>query len=302
MSIKIWDVLKLMAKKYSLAIVLVNYNGSFWLKKTLSSLHEYYLKKTKNKVEVWLVDNASTDDSLVMTKRDYPQVKIIAAHENLGFAKANNLALKEIKTDYIMLLNSDTQLDERSQIDQLINYLDANRDVGLISPKLILTHGEIDPACHRGEPTLWASLTYFLKLEKLFPRCRLFNQYHLWHLDLNQIHEVQAISGAAVITPKHALDKVGLLDEDFFLYAEDLDWCKRYRDQGYKIIYYPDVIITHHKNKSGIDNQDAKIKSKSRTYFYQTMLQYYDKHYSQKYPQWLRSLIKSFIFIKKEGF
>jgi GT2 family glycosyltransferase len=289
-------------KKHSLTIVLVSYNGSFWLKKTLSSLYKFYLKKTPHRVQVVLVDNASSDDSVAMTRANFPKVKIIVSPTNLGFAGANNLALQNADTDYVMLLNTDTELDTNNGIDAMIDYLDHHHDVGMIGPRLLLTNGKPDLAAHRGEPTLWASLTYFLGLERLFPRFRPFTGYHRLHLDLNTTHPIDAISGAAMIVPLRALQKVGLLDDNFFLYAEDLDWAKRFRDAGYKVIYFADAVITHHKNKSGIANQDAQIKGKSREYFYHTMLQYYDKHYATKYPRWLRSLIKAFIFVKTDKF
>jgi GT2 family glycosyltransferase len=288
-------------KKFTLDIVILSYNGSFWLKKTLTSLTQFYLKKTQHKVKVWLVDNASTDDSVAMVKENFSFVKIIVSAKNIGFAAGNNLALKKITSDYIMLLNPDTELDQHSQIDLLLAYLDAHKDVGMIGPKLLLTDGRLDMASHRGEPTLWASFCYLFGLEKLFPRVRLFNSYHRFDLDLTTIHEVEAISGAAMVVSAQAFKKVGLLDEQFFLYAEDLDWAKRFREAGYKVVYDPEVVITHHKNKSGIANQDAQIKGKARTYFYQTMLQYYDKHYGHKYPKFLRVLVHTLLFIKKEG-
>lgn len=288
-------------KKHSLDIVLLSYNGSFWLKKTLLSLKKYYLRRTTNQVRVWLVDNASSDDSVAMVKKEFPFVKIILSPTNVGFAAGNNLALKKVTGEYVLLLNTDTQLDERSHIDELIAYLDRHKDVGMIGPKLLLTGGQLDPACHRGEPTPWASFCYFSGLEKLFPHWRIFSAYHRYDLDLDTCHEIEAISGAAMLVAKHAMDKVGLLDENFFLYAEDLDWAHRFRDQGYKIVYYPQVVIIHHKNKSGIANQDAKIKGKSKAYFYDTMLQYYDKYYARHYPKFFRTLVKTALFIKRGG-
>ncbi|MDO5561972.1 MAG: glycosyltransferase family 2 protein, partial [bacterium] len=285
---------KTLNKKQTLAIILVNYNGSFWLKKTLTSLEEFYLHKSKNKVEVILVDNQSSDDSVAMTQENFPWVHLIIAEENFGFAKANNLALKETNADYVMLLNSDTQLDEKSNLDFLVDYLYQHKEAGMIGPKLLLTNGQVDPACHRGEPTLWASFTYFIGLEKLFPKFKPFALYHRSDLDLNTIHPVEAISGAAMMVARPALNLVGPLDENFFLYGEDLDWCKRFRDAGFSVIYDPEVTIIHHKNKSGIENANQDVKQKSNTYFYSTMLQYYDKHYQKKYPQFIRSLIKSF--------
>lgn len=289
------------SKKHTLAIILVNYNGSFWLKKTLLSLKEFYLDKTKNKIEVFVVDNNSSDDSVAMVKENFPWAKLILNQENFGFAKANNQAIKETAADYIMLLNSDTQLIKESNLDQLLTYLYEHKEVGMIGPKLLLTNGNLDPACHRGEPTLWASFTYFLGLERVFPQIKLFNHYHRYDLDLGKIHPVEAISGAAMVVSRPALNTVGLLDEEFFLYGEDLDWCKRFRDHNFQIIYDPEVVIIHHKNKSGIENKDQKIKQKSNRFFYSTMLQYYDKHYAKRYPNFIRSLVKIGLFLKKEG-
>lgn len=288
-------------KKHSLAIILVNYNGSFWLKKTLISLEEFYLHRTKNKVEVILVDNHSSDDSVAMVKENFPFVKIILAPENLGFAKANNIALKETDADYVMLLNSDTQLNEDSHLDELINYLYEHKEVGMIGPKLLLTNGEFDQAAHRGEPTPWASFTYFTGLAKLLPKFKPFALYHRTDLDLNSSHPIEAISGAAMMVSRPALNLVGPLDENFFLYGEDLDWCKRFRDANFEIIYYPHSIIIHHKNKSGIENENQNIQRKSNHYFYDTMLQYYDKHYAKKYPRFFRFFIQAALFIKKGG-
>ncbi|MBQ6154432.1 glycosyltransferase family 2 protein [bacterium] len=288
-------------KKRSLTIVIVSYNGSFWLKKTLQSLQEYYLSATATKVRVMLVDNHSSEDVVEMVKADFSWVEVISLPENRGFAGANNVALKLVKSDYVMLLNPDTQLDERSQLDRLLDRLQDEPQIGMIGPCLLLTDGRMDMACHRGEPTLWASLCYFLKLEKLFPRWRLVNGYHRQDFDLKTSHQVDAISGAAMMIRTETMAEVGFLDERFFLYAEDLDWCKRFRDAGYQIWYEPAVTIIHHKNKTGIANQDAKISGASRQHFFNTMLQYYDKHYAQQYPKWMRQLLRVFLFVKREG-
>jgi len=289
------------SKKRSLAIVIVSYNGRFWLRKTLDSLEQFYRQRTKTRLQVYVVDNASTDDVVAMTKTDFPWVQVIPLETNRGFAGANNVALEQVKADYVMLLNPDTQLDERSDIDAMLDYLSDHPEAGMIGPKLLLTDGQLDPACHRGEPTPWASLCYFVGLEKLFPHWRLVNGYHRGDLDLDTTHSVDAISGAAMIVTGSALQKVGLLDERFFLYAEDLDWCRRFRTLGYQVVYYPKAVITHHKNKTGIANQDAKISGASRRHFYHTMLQYYDKHYASHYPNFLRSLLRAFLFVKTEG-
>lgn len=286
-------------KKSSLEIVIVNYNAQFWLKKTLMSLKKFYLDQAYHQVKVTVVDNASEDDSVAMVKRNFRWANLIQAEANLGFAAANNLALKKTQADYVMLLNSDVEFTAESDLDQLVDYLNQHPKVAVITPKVIFTDGSIDPACHRGEPTLWASLTYFLKLESLMPNSKIFGQYHQGFKDLNQVHQVDAVSGAAMVVRKKAMDQVGLLDERFFMYAEDLDWCFRFRQAGWQIIFYPQVKLIHHKYKSGLKNTSQAIARNTRKHFYDTMLQYYDKHYAHRYPKWVRGLVHTFITIKK---
>lgn len=288
-------------KKYSLTVVLLSYNGSFWLKKTLETLQKFYLKKTKHQVEVRLVDNASTDDSVAMVQKNFKWVKIIRNDKNLGFAAGNNIALRQLKTDYALLLNTDTELTAQSNFDLLLEYLRAHTDVGLIGPRVLLTGGDLDEASHRGEPTLWAAITYFLGLEKLWPNSKIFGQYHQFYKGLDSIHEVDAITGAAMMAPVSVLKKINYFDEDYFLYGEDLDLAKKVRNSGKKVVFNPEVSIIHHKNKSGIENSSTVVSRKSSRYFYDTMLTYYDKHYAKKYPRSVRFLLRAILFVKKEG-
>ncbi len=282
-----------------LEIIIVNYNSQFWLKKTLTSLKEAYLDKTKAKVKVTVVDNGSEDDSLKMLRREYRWVEIIELGQNYGFAYANNRALEKSRAKYVMLLNSDVEFTSQSNLDILLEFIEAHPQVAVISPRVEFTNGEIDPASHRGEPSLWPSITYMLGLESLFPKSKLFGQYHQFYKDLSSIHTVDAVSGAAMIVRQAAIAEVGLLDERFFMYAEDLDWCKRFREASYQIIFHPEVKVIHHKNKSGIKSSSQKIARKTRRYFYDTMLQYYDKHYKDLYPSFFRSVIKYILVIKK---
>ena len=123
--------------------------------------------------------------------------------------------------------------------------------------------------------------------------------YHQWYKDLDTIHEIDACSGAAMIVRRSAISEVGLLDERFFMYAEDLDWCHRFRAAGYNIVYHPEVSVVHHKYKSGIKGSSKKIARSTHRHFYDTMLQYYDKYYRAQYPELLRIVIKYFTVIKK---
>jgi len=289
------------SNKPDLTIIILNYNSQFWLKKTLTTLKESYLDKTKYQVKVVVVDNASTDDSTTMIKRSFRWVELIESPENNGFAAGNNLALAKLDSKYGMLLNSDIEFTANSNLDLLIDLLENKEttQVGVVTPRLEFPNGAIDPACHRGEPTLWASFTYMLNLEKLFPQIKLFSSYHQYYKNLSTAHEIDACSGAAMIFRTRDLKKIGFLDERFFMYAEDLDWCRRFRDQRKKIIYYPYVTLIHHKNKSGIGSKSPATANKTKRYFYDTMLQYYDKHYQTAYPSWVRTLVKYSLKIKK---
>lgn len=284
-----------------LEIIILTYNSSFWLKKTLTSLHDHFLSATKYKVTVTVVDNASSDDTVSVVKRSFRWVKLIEMPDNLGYAAGNNVALAQSSARYVMLLNSDVELIEQSSFDVLLAYLDTHSQVAVITPKILLSSGEIDWACHRGEPTPWASLAYFSGLSKIFSHSSLFSKYHQTHLNLNQVHPIDACSGAAMIVRATAIKEVGLLDERFFMYAEDLDWCKRFREAGWQIIFHPQVTVTHHKYKSGLQSDTQALRRKTSEYFYDTMLSYYDKHYASKYPNWVRKLVELGIFIKKGG-
>ncbi|MCA9369884.1 MAG: glycosyltransferase family 2 protein [Pseudomonadales bacterium] len=287
-------------KQPTLEIIIVTYNSQFWLEKTLSTLHTHYLTKTKNKVIVTVVDNNSSDDTKKMLERSFPWVTPLYLEKNYGFAYANNRALERSTTRYCMLLNSDIECTPESTIDTLIAYMDAHPQVGVITPKIVYSSGELDMACHRGEPTPWASLTYFMGASKLLPHSRLFAQYHQSYKNYHSIHAIDACSGAALLVRQSAIKKVGLLDEQFFMYAEDLDWCTRIREAGYEIVYNPEVVVVHHKYKSGIKSSSKKLATTTRKHFYHTMLQYYDKHYKDSYPSFIRTMIQYFVR-SKEG-
>ena len=291
------------SKRIDLSIIILNYNGQFWLKKLLPTLKENYLDISKYQVETIVVDNGSTDGSMKMLHSDFKWVNTLESGHNGGFSFGNNFALQKTSARHVMLLNSDTEFltDQQSDLDQIIDYMDQNKEIAATTPKLELGDGKLDPACHRGEPTPWASFTYMSGLETLFPKIKLFSGYHQSYKNLDSIHEIDACSGAAMIVRNSAIQKIGLLDDNFFMYAEDLDWCKRFRDGGYKIFFYPNIKIIHYKNKSGIKSSNKKTSSITRQHFYKTMLQYYDKHYQNKYPKFIREIVKYFVLIKTDG-
>lgn len=283
--------------QYDLTIIVVNYNGKHWLERLMPELQALVLQPGAFRCEVVLVDNGSTDSSLSAPEQ-WPWVRVIASPTNLGFAAGNNLALQTCNSKYVFLLNSDTSLSSEANLETLIEYMDQHPLVGVLTPNVMLSNDRLDPACHRGEPTPWASITYLIGLERLFPRSRCLGSYHQGWKDTRTVHAIDACSGAAMMVRTSAMQTVGLLDERFFMYAEDLDWCRRFREAGFQVVFHPGVTIIHHKYQSGIEGASSKTRVSTRTWFYETMLQYYDKYHPNGKRGLFRLALKAFIRLK----
>ena len=271
-----------------LSIIIINYKTKDLTLQTLTSI--FKADPPSGKMEVFLIDNHSQDDTPVTVKQQFPQVKQILSSTNLGFAGGNNLGLRQAKGRYILLLNSDTII-EPDTLTVMIKYMDANPQVGLSTCRVELADGRIDPASHRGFPTPWASLTYYLGLEKFFPHSPLLAQYHQGWKDLTQVHEIDSPVGAFFFLRKSALNQVGLLDEAFFMYAEDLDLAFRIKKSGWQVMYVPLTTITHLKGASGINSTDKSKKIITTKAFFDTMKTFYQKHYRKKYLFFIRWLV-----------
>lgn len=275
--------------RQDLAIIIVSFNTKALLLKTLESAYRA-VKKSKLSAEIFVVDNASTDGSSEAVAKFYPDVNLLTNKTNRGYAHANNQAIKLSNSRYILLLNSDTLLSEKT-ISVMSEYMDQHPKVGVSTCRVLLSDGSLDPACHRGFPTPWAALTYFLGLEKLLPRAKIFSQYHLYHLPLDQIHEIDSPCGAFYLIRRSVVTQIGLLDETFFMYAEDLDWSYRVKSSGWKIIYNPQTYIIHLKKRSGRRSSDLSSKRRATVEFYETMKIFYQKHYEKRYPKILMLLV-----------
>ena len=279
----------------SLSIIIVNFNTGKFLEKCLQSVVSSQF--TLHSLEVIVVDNASSDGSEQAASK-FSGVSLIKNNQNLGFAAANNIGLKKAAGKYILLLNPDT-LVEKDTFLKMIKFMEANLDVGVVTCKVLLPNGEIDWASHRGFPTPWNSLAYFLRLAKIFPKLKLFSGYHQTYKDLSKIHQIDSPSGAFYLTRREVIAKVGLLDEDYFMYGEDLDWSYRIKKAGYKIAYNPEAKIIHYKGiASGIKDHSVKLskadlESRVRAVesFYDTMKIFYQKHYQKKYPKFVKILV-----------
>lgn len=271
-----------------ISIIILNYNTADYLEQTLRSI-----KPLPNQ-EIIVVDNASTDNSVDLVRKNFPSVKLIINQKNIGFSAGNNVGIRQAKGKHIVLLNSDTQIIDDA-ISTLSAYLDTHPKAGIVGPKLLLPDGAIDLASHRGFPTPWNAFTYFAKLEQIFPNHKVFSGYHQTWKDFNHTHPVDAISGAVLMIRQQVINDIGLLDENFFLYGEDLDWCKRAKDAGWEVIYHPQAVVIHHKSVSGKKKSGksaADTRKSSRHHFFTTMKQYYEKHY-QHHPKPLRFIIHS---------
>ena len=253
-----------------LSIIIVSYNTKELTKQTLDSI---YKNKHEFVFETIVVDNDSHDDTIEMIQGCFPDVKLIINKENLGFSKANNLAIRQTQGRFILLLNSDTFVND-SCLEKSLEYLQTHPKVGALGCKVILPSGTLDHACKRGFPTPVASFYYFLKLDRLFPKSKRFGSYDLTYLSENEIHEVDSLMGAFMMIKKEVLDEVGLLDEDYFMYGEDIDLCYRIKKKGWKIIYYPEASIIHYKGGSS-----KKRKVKLIFEFHKSMWLFFKKHY-----------------------
>ncbi|WP_018753864.1 glycosyltransferase family 2 protein [Paenibacillus sanguinis] len=264
-----------------LSILIVNYNTC---RLTLDCLQSVYDSKIVYSYEVIVVDNASSDDSVESISREYPGARLIANTDNIGFAKANNQAMAVAKGRYVLLLNSDT-IVQPDTLQIMISYMDANSQVGASGCKIILPDGSLDKACKRGFPTPAASFYYAFGFSRLFPNKPKFNQYQLGYLDPNETYPIDCLVGAFMLVRRKTIEQVGGLDETFFMYGEDIDWCYRIKQAGWDIHYHPATYIVHYKGASS-RRKPLKIVYE----FHRAMWVFHRKHYFKQYS-WVTHVV-----------
>ncbi len=279
-----------------IAIVIVNYNTRELLRACLASIPVGFAAGT---CDIWVVDNGSSDDSLTMVRAEFPTVHAIQSDHNGGFAYANNLALRRIleandAPEYVMILNPDTVVTPGA-FDILIDYLRANPTVGVVGPRLLLPDGSLDLACRRSFPTPEVSLWRMTGLSRLFPRNPRFGRYNMTFVDPNQTIAVDALVGACMLMPTAVVREVGLLDETYFMYGEDLDWCYRFKQYGWQIVYVADAIVHHVKRASSRQQPVQTIH-----YFYDAMRIFFRRYYADTTPWVVRWLIETGITLKEQ--
>ncbi len=252
------------------SLIIVNYNVREFLRQALLSLRKALVNVS---AEIFVVDNASDDGSADMVRTQFPECTLIANQENLGFARANNLALEQARGRLLVLLNPDTIVQEDT-FTAAREFMNTHPATGMMSCKVLNPDGTLQLACRRSFPTPWVAFTKLAGLSALFPHSRLFGRYNLTYLPEDETCEVEAISGSFMVVRRAALAQVGLLDEDFFMYGEDLDWCYRMRAAGWKIHYYPGTQIVHFKGESSRRSSFDSVRI-----FYQAMGLFVKKHF-----------------------
>ncbi len=201
-------------------------------------------------IELIVVDNGSTDGTLAMLQSKYNAVRLIHNDSNLGFARPINQALRASQGRYMLLLNPDT-IVLPGAFNELVAYLESHPEVGICGPKVLNRDGTLQKACKRGVSRPWAAFSYFSGLSSLFPKSKFFGGYLLNYLDENEIHEVDGISGSCMLIRRQVIDQIGYLDERFFAYQEDADYCFQAKKRGWKVVYLPSAQIVHFGGQGG---------------------------------------------------
>lgn len=275
-----------------LSIIIVNYNVEYFLEQCLHAVRAAIPLFGDGGAEVFVVDNNSVDGSVEMVRKKFPEVKLIANKENLGFSKANNQAIRQAKGKYILLLNPDTVV-EADTFTKAVGFMESHPDAGGLGIKMLDGKGNFLPESKRGLPTPEVAFYKIFGLSALFPKSKKFGKYHLGFLDKDQTHEVEILSGAFMLLRKETLDKVGLLDEDFFMYGEDIDLSYRIIKGGWKNYYFPEARIIHYKGES-----TRKSSVNFVFVFYKAMVIFARKHFSQQNAKTFSFLINIAIYIR----
>ncbi|MEO6061528.1 MAG: glycosyltransferase family 2 protein [Thermoflexales bacterium] len=260
---------------FDLYVVILNYNTRDLLAACLDSLRE----QRGLTFEVCVVDNASSDGSADRVEVEYPEVRLVRNPTNAGFSAGNNAGLRAAgwpehgNARHAMLLNPDTVVPPDA-LAGMVAFADANPDAGVVGPRLLLLDGTLDKACRRGFPTPAAAFYRFSGLSRLFPRSPRFGRYNMTFAPEDQQLDVDSVVGACMLVRGEAVAKAGLMDERFFMYGEDLDWCLRVKQLGYRVVYHPTVIVHHVKRAA------SRKSAKAQYAFQRAMWLFYQKHYA----------------------
>ena len=272
-----------------LSVVIVNYNVKYFLEQCIHSIQK---AMDGLSAEIYVVDNNSVDGSVRMIREKFHEVHLIENKENKGFSRANNQAIRKAKGEYILILNPDTILEDDTLV-KCVKFMDSHPEAGGLGVQMIDGKGKFLPESKRGLPSPSVAFYKMFGFSALFPRSRIFSKYHLGYLDKYRIHEVDVLAGAFMMVRKSVLEEIGLLDEDFFMYGEDIDLSYRITRAGYKNYYYPLTRIIHYKGES--------TRKSSLNYvflFYNAMIIFARKHFSKENARMFSLLINLAIYLR----
>lgn len=284
----------------SLGVVIVNFNTMDLLIDCLNNL----LKAGLEPGDVSVVDNASTDDSAQCVDQKFPEVVLIRS-ENKGLAHGYNLGLKALPDrKYYLFLGTDA-FPNKECVEGVKKFLDENTEAGIATAKLILRNGNEDPDTHRGFPTPWTALTHFSGLDRKFPKSKVFNKYFMGWQDFSKTAEVDLCISHFMMVKADVFKKIGLWDEDFFVYGEDVDLCWRAKKAGFKIYYLPQYTCLHYKGvsvgirkeSSDVSRADEGTKKRMKSESTRAMKLFYKKHMYGMYPWIINKIVESGISV-----
>lgn len=259
-----------------LSIVILNYKVPLLVEQCL---HSVWASIQGIETEVWVVDNDSQDGSVDYLQKRFPWVRFIANSQNVGFARGNNIALKQARGKYSLLLNPDTVLTPIA-LQNCVAFMEQNSQAGAVGVKMLNARGAFLPESKRGYPTPWVAFCKMSGLGSCFPHSKLFNRYYLGHASHREVHQVDVLTGAFMFMRTEALERSGFLDEEYFMYGEDIDLSYKIALCGYKLYYLP-IPILHYKGESerAAANRSGYVDS-----FYGAMDLFYRKHLQKRYP------------------
>ena len=272
-----------------LSVIIVNYNVQYFLEQALLSVRRA-VQGIDN--EVFVVDNNSSDGSVAMVREKFTDVKLIANADNPGFSIANNQAIRASESEYVLLLNPDTVVEEDT-FQKCIAFMDAHSEAGALGVRMIDGSGTFLPESKRGFPSAFVAFCKTFGLGRIFPKSALFNRYYLGHLGEHDTNEVEVLAGAFMFMRRTALEKVGLLDETFFMYGEDIDLSYRITQGGFKNYYLPETTIIHYKGESTKKGSLNYVRA-----FYEAMIIFSKKHFTGKQAWLLVLMLQMAIYLK----
>ena len=252
-----------------ISIIIVSWNVKDLLKKCLESLIKY---GEDFDLEIFVIDNASDDGTTWMMKNDFPEINFTPNKDNAGFAKANNQGIRRATGDFVLLLNPDTEIFADTLANS-VKFMEENKDCGIMGCKMIYKNGTLQPSVRRF-PHFWPVLLMLLKVPRIFPKLKSVQRYLATDFDYEKTQAVDQVMGAYMFVRKEVFDKAGLLDEDYFIWFEEVDFCRRVSKKGYQVMYNPGTKIIHHGGQSF--SQQQMIKNQWN--FFSSALKYFRKN------------------------